>query len=180
MLDQLRPSQHPQPHQLERPEIQAAIPYFFGARNVLPLHVNTPAGQSRAGLEIVQVISDELPVRQAVHIHENQALGRADANGAVEDARLAETFVLMPDMLERIAKARRPAGQQRSVVVGRSIVGHDDFEFLPALPRESRKVALDDIEIVVAGDDYRRRGFHSLSNISKDRRKRQSICHARA
>src|ERR1700722_12415746 len=99
-----------------------------------------------------------MPVRKAIGIDEDQPVGAADAYGAILNARLAKTKILVPDMLDRMDKPGRPSLEQRAVAFRRAIIGDDDLEILPGLAYERGEVALDNIRIAIARHNDRSGG----------------------
>src|SRR5262245_63382619 len=94
---------------------------------------------------------DELGVRYAVAVGEDQVVGARLCDGTIQDAAFAEAIVLVPDVpdveLPLVARAfDAPAG-----VLGRAVVRDHDLEAPEGLARVPREHALEIMRTVVGG-----------------------------
>ena len=77
----------------------------------MPLDVHSAARQNAARLEIAHVVADEVLVRQAIHVHEDEPVEAADVDGAVQDARLAKAEILVADVLDGMKQIAAPSAR---------------------------------------------------------------------
>ncbi len=165
MLNHVDSTAKPQPNQARRAQSYSSLEDLLGRGNVLARNLGTPSRQSHARLNVAQVIAHEIVVGEAIGVDENKIGGPADQDRPILNARFAKAQIFMPDVLDGMGESRRPALQHWAVILGRTIISDDDLKILTGLAREGGQVPLNDIGIVVTGDDYR-----SAGNIPRKRR----------
>ena len=154
VLNHVDPAAQPQPNQARRTQSYSSLEDLLGRGNVLARNLRTPPRQRHPQLNVAQVIAHEIVVRKAISVDENKIGGPADQDRSILNARFAKAQIFMPDVLDGMGESGRPALQQGAVILGRTIIGNDDLKILAGLAREGGQVPLDDIGIVVTGDDY--------------------------
>src|ERR1700730_10453081 len=165
MLNHVDSTAKPQPNQSRRAQSYSSLEDLLGRGNVLARNLGTPARQSHARLNVAQVIAHEIAVGEAIGVDENKIGGPADQYRPILNARFAKAQIFMPDVLDGLGESRRPALQHWAVILGRTIISDDDLKILTGLAREGGQVPLNDIGIVVTGDDD-----GSAGNIPRTRR----------
>jgi hypothetical protein len=117
MFDQASSPAQPESYKAQGAESDAPVQDLLRGWDILPCDMCSAAGHRHARLDVPQMIPNEVAMRKAVGIYEDQAVEAADAHGAILDASLAKAKVRMPDVLNGMAKSRRPAFEQRAVVL---------------------------------------------------------------
>src|ERR1700680_972069 len=165
VLNHLDSPAKPQPNQARRAQSYSSLEDLLGRGNVLARNFRTPPRQSHVRLNIAQVVAHEIVVGEAIGVDENKIGRPADQDGPILNARFSKAQIFMPDVLDGMREPGRPELQHWAVILGRTVISNDDLKILAGLAREGGQIPLDDIGIVVTGDDY-----GSAGNIPRTRR----------
>ena len=71
------------------------------------------------------MIANEVAMRQAIHVHDDDAVESAHVDRAIQDARAAIACLLVGYMLDAMRKSWCPGRKHWSVVLARAVVGDD-------------------------------------------------------
>jgi len=156
VLDEAGLAAKAEPQQVANAETEPLFQNCFRRRELVGLDVHTAAGHDHTWSNVTQMLSHKIVVGHAVHIHEDELVGAADENGAIEDARLAKTLIILAHMLDGVPELRRPPFEQGPIILLRPVVGDDQFEIRKRLLGKSGERAGQNFRFVIGGDHNRR------------------------
>jgi hypothetical protein len=119
-----------------------------------------PSEPDQATVQVVagpgpqNMLADEVGMRDAVTVEEHQVLTRSRQDRLVEDFRLAEAVVFMPDMLQWVAKVAPVPFNQGPGVLARPIIGNEHLILPAGLPTECHQTPVQQARLVVGGYNY--------------------------